>query len=79
MSHTLTIRLDAHLNARLEEAARSSKQPVSALVREAVTDWLARTGTTRAVTLLSASGSVKGSGQSATNANVRAAFRRRAR
>jgi predicted transcriptional regulator len=79
MSHTLTIRLDAKLNLRLLEAARGAKQPVSALVREAVTEWLERSGSKRAVTLLSAAGALKGSGRSATNENVRAAFRRRAR
>lgn len=79
MSHTLTIRLDAQLNARLERVARAAKQPVSALVREAIAEWLDRTGPKRGVTLLAAAGSVKGRGQSATNKNVRAAFRRRAR
>lgn len=79
MSHTLTIRLDAELAARLERAAARAKQPVSTLVREVVAEWLGRSADRRATTLLAAAGSLRGRGQSATNENVRAAFRKRRR
>jgi len=77
MSHTLTVRLDSRLISRLEKAAARAHQPVSTLVRQVVTEWLDRVGPRRAVTLLAAAGSLSGSGSSATNANVHAAFRRR--
>ncbi|MFZ5469141.1 MAG: CopG family ribbon-helix-helix protein [Myxococcota bacterium] len=79
MSHTLTIRLDENLSARLERAADRTRQPVSTVVRQAISEWLERSGQRRATTLLAAAGSVRGSGLSATNENVRAAFRRRRR
>jgi predicted transcriptional regulator len=76
MSHTLTVRLDAHLAARLEDAAARANQPVSTLVRQVVTEWLDEAGPRRATTLLAARGSVAGRGISATNANVRTSFRK---
>jgi len=76
MSHTLTVRLDARLAARLEDAAARANQPVSTLVRQVVTAWLDEAGPRRATTLLASQGSVSGRGVSATNANVRASFRR---
>lgn len=76
MSHTLTIRLDEHLAARLEHEAARTKQPVSTLVRKVVSNWLDEAGKKRASSLLSAAGSVRGRGVSATNENVRASFRR---
>lgn len=79
MSHTLSVRLDANLAARLEEAAERAQQPVSTLVRLVVSDWLDEVGSRRATTLLSAAGSLAGRGASATNANVRASFRKRRR
>jgi predicted transcriptional regulator len=77
MSHTLTIRLDENLAARLEREAARANQPVSTLVRQVVADWLERVGPRRATTLLTAAGALSGSGTSATNENVRASFRRR--
>jgi predicted transcriptional regulator len=79
VSHTLTIRLEAELAARLEKAAARARLPVSTLVRELVSDWLARSGGRRANTLLAAAGTSKGRGISATNENVRASFRQRSR
>ncbi|MFZ5469135.1 MAG: CopG family ribbon-helix-helix protein [Myxococcota bacterium] len=79
MSHTLTIRLDENLSARLERAAERSRQPVSTLARQVLSDWLERSGQRRPTTLLAAAGSLTGRGLSATNENVRAAFRRRRR
>lgn len=76
MSHTLTVRIDARLAARLEEAAARANQPVSTLVRQVVTEWLDEAGPRRATTLLAAKGSLAGRGASATNENVRASFRR---
>ena len=75
MSHTLTVRLDPTLAARLAEAAGRAKQPVSTLVRKVVSDWLDDVGSRRPTTLLKAAGSLAASGVSATNANVRASFR----
>lgn len=77
MSHTLTVRLDARLAAQLEEAAARVNQPVSTLVRRAVAEWLEENAPPRATTLLGAAGSVVGSGIPATNANVRAALRKK--
>ena len=79
MSHTLTVRLDARLAARLELAAARANQPVSTVVRQVVTEWLDKVGSRHATTLLGAAGSIDGPGTSATNENVRAAFRRRRR
>lgn len=76
MSHTLTIRLDERLAKRLERAASQAKEPVSALVRRAVSEWLDNVGPRHATTLLAAAGSLRGAGVPATNENVRAAFRR---
>ena len=76
MSHTLSVRLDARLAARLEDAAVRANQPVSTLVRQVVTEWLDETGPRRATTLLASRGSISGRGVSATNANVRTSFRK---
>jgi antitoxin component of RelBE/YafQ-DinJ toxin-antitoxin module len=76
MSHTLTVRIDAVLAARLEEAAARTGQPVSTLVRQLVRAWLDEERVPVATTLLGRAGSIRGSGASATNANVRARMRR---
>jgi predicted transcriptional regulator len=73
----MTVRLDSALLARLTEAAANENEPLSTLARRAIVDWLERRGPRRATTLLNAAGSTSGSGRSATNANVRAAFRKR--
>jgi hypothetical protein len=52
---------------------------VSTLVRQVVSEWLDKVGPHRATTLLSAAGSISGTGVPATNENVRAAFRRHRR
>jgi hypothetical protein len=77
MSHTLTVRLDERMIARLEKAAARVNQPVSTLVRQVVADWLDQVGPRHATTLLTAAGSLSGSGLPATNQNVRASFQRR--
>ena len=77
MSHTLTLRIDEQLEAKLEAAALRLKQPKTALAREAVAKWLDRVLPRRADVLLAAAGAARGWGKSATNANIRKAMRRR--
>ncbi len=80
MSYTLTVRIDLTLAEEIAVLARQTNQPVSAVVREALSRHVAETQAPRATTLLRAAGSVRGEGQSATNENVRAQLRaRRAR
>lgn len=76
MSHTLSVRLDATTFRRLEQTAERTRRSVSTIVREAVNHWIAQEPR-RATTLLAAAGSVKGRGTSATNAAIRASFRRK--
>lgn len=71
----LSVRVDDALAAKLAEVADSTQQPVSAVVREALTRWLESTPR-KASTLLASAGSVTGAGVSATNANVRAKLQR---
>lgn len=76
MSHILSVRLDPVTYRRLEATAHRTHRAVSTIVREAVSSWLAHEPR-RATTLLAAAGSVRGSGVSATNAAIRASFRRK--
>jgi len=77
MSYTLTVRIDLMLAEQIAVLARQTNQPVSAVVREALSRHVAETQAPRATTLLRAAGSVRGEGQSATNENVRAKLRAR--
>ncbi|MBX7194902.1 MAG: ribbon-helix-helix domain-containing protein [Sandaracinaceae bacterium] len=79
MSYTLTVRIDEELAARLEEAASRANEPVSAVVRRAVTAFLGEQTGRSAKTLLAAAGSLRGAGVSATNENVRSSFQKRRR
>lgn len=79
MSYTLTVRIDLMLAEEIAVLARQTNQPVSAVVREALSRHVAETQAQapRATTLLRAAGSLRGESVSATNENVRAKLRAR--
>ncbi len=79
MSYTLTVRIDDALAARLEDAASKANEPVSVVVRRAVSSYIEGTTDRRATTMLRAAGTIRGSGSSATNENVRKALAKRRR
>lgn len=77
MSYTLTVRIDDALAARLEDAASKANEPVSVVVRRAVSSYIEGTTDRQATTMLRAAGSIRGTGVSATNVNVRKALTKR--